>query len=102
VRCVRMRVIELCLRGPSGPQIALTDCVQDDFTVLMFAVWNGHTATAAELVRGGALINAKDKVCIRCSCATTLSCLFVSPCLCIWACEALSWGRLIALGRAAG
>ncbi len=35
----------------------------------MYAALYGRTATAAELVRLGADINAKDNVRIRCSCA---------------------------------
>jgi ankyrin repeat protein len=36
--------------------------LQDGVTALMHAALNGHTATAAELVRLGADINAKNDV----------------------------------------
>jgi ankyrin repeat protein len=52
--------------------------LQDGETALMRAAGWGHIATAAELVRLGANINAKDKVC---------------------ACEGLSWGGLIVADR---
>ncbi len=36
--------------------------LQDGWTALMYAAVNGHTATAVELVRLGADINAKGNV----------------------------------------
>jgi hypothetical protein len=39
--------------------------LQSGCTALVNAVWNRHLATVAELVRLGADINAKDKVCLR-------------------------------------
>ncbi len=36
--------------------------LQEDWTALMWAAYKGHTATAAELVRLGADVNAKNNV----------------------------------------
>jgi hypothetical protein len=56
----------------------------------MWAAFNGHTATAAELLRLGADINAKDTVRIRCSCARGPRRRRV-----LWdPCEASSWARV--------
>jgi hypothetical protein len=42
-------------------------------TALMRAATSGQTATATELVRLGADVNAKDDVRIRCSCVRAVS-----------------------------
>ncbi len=58
------------VRACEGVELGLTRrCVlQGCWTALMCAAASGHTATAAELVRLGADINAKSRVRVRCSC----------------------------------